>query len=132
MGLAGRATYNFTPALSLYGVAHALWAAQAVDTDTASQLASAGGTGTPARRTVSQNSFVQGDDSYLGTEFNLGMTWRFSPNTAFDLVGGYLFAGGAFDAAECTNGAATCSPGVVRIKKAEDAYTLAARVRLAF
>ena len=59
-------------------------------------------------------------------------TWRFSPNTAFDLVGGYFFAGGAFDAAECTNGALTCGPGLVRVKKSEDAYTLAARVRLAF
>jgi hypothetical protein len=132
MGVAGRATYNLTPALSLYGVLHAMWAAQAVDTDTASQLATTSGTGTPARRTVSQNSFVQGDASYLGTEANLGITWRFSPNTAFDLVGGYLFAGEAFDAAECTNGAATCSPGLVRVKKADDAYTLAARVRLAF
>ena len=132
MGVAARATYNFTPALSLYGVIHGLWGAQAVDTDTASQLASAGGTGTPARRTVSQNSFVQGDDSYLGTEVNLGITWRFSPNTAFDLVGGYFFAGGGFDAAECTNGALTCSPGLVQVKKSEDAYTLAARVRLAF
>ena len=90
MGLAGRATYNFTPAPSLYGVVHGLWGAQAVDTDTASQLASAG-TGTPARRTVSQNSFVQGDDSHLGTEA-ICITWRFSPNTAFDLVGGYFFA----------------------------------------
>jgi hypothetical protein len=131
-GVAGRATYNITPAWSLYGVVHALWAAQAVDTDTATQLASAAGTGTPHRRAISTNSFVQGDDSYLGTEANLGMTWRFSPNTAFDLVGGWLFAGGAFDSGECTNGAATCAPGLVRVKKSEDAYTLAARVRLAF
>jgi hypothetical protein len=60
------------------------------------------------------------------------MTWRFSANTAFDLVGGYFFAGDGFDAAECTNGAATCSTQLVRKKSAQDAYTLAARVRLAF
>jgi len=60
------------------------------------------------------------------------MTWRFSANTAFDLVGGYLFAGDALDATECTNGAATCNPSLTRTKSAQDAYTLAARVRLAF
>jgi hypothetical protein len=127
-----RATYNITPALSLYALAGPLFTAQQVDTDTGSQLASAGGTGTPARTTINQNSWVSGDSNYMGTEANLGMTWRFSANTAFDLVGGYFFAGDAFDATECTNGAATCSANFARKKSAQDAYTLAARVRLAF
>ena len=133
-GAAVRLTYNFTPAVSVYGVVHALFTAEAVDTDTGSQLASstAGGVGVPARTTISQNSWVSGDSNYLGTELNLGLTWRFSANTAFDLVGGYLFAGDALDAAECTNNAATCSPSLVRVKSAKDAYTLAARIRLAF
>src|SRR5437867_9944396 len=56
----GRLTYSITPALSLYLVGHSFWTAEAVDTDTASQLASTSGTGTPARRTSNQNSFVQG------------------------------------------------------------------------
>jgi hypothetical protein len=132
ISLAGRVTYSVTPALSLYLVGHSFWTAEAVDTDTASQLASASGTGTAARRTISQNSFVQGDSSYLGTEGNLGLTWRFSANTAFDLVGGYLFAGHGLDASECSNGAATCSPALTRKKDAQDAYTVAARIRLAF
>ncbi len=132
VGLAGRVTYSITPALSLRAVVHALWTAEAVDTDTASQLATTSGNATAARRTINQDSFVQGNSSYLGTEGNLGLTWRFSANTAFDLVGGYLFAGDALDAAECTNGAATCSPSLARRKDAQDAYTLAARVRLAF
>ena len=127
-----RATYNITPALSLYALAGPLFTAKQVDTDTGSQLASAGGTGTPARTTINQNSWVSGDSSYLGTEGNLGMTWRFSANTAFDLVGAYLFAGDAFDATECTNGAATCAPSLARKKSAQDAYSLSARVRLAF
>jgi hypothetical protein len=131
-GAALRATYNLTPALSLYGVVHALLTAQSVDTNTGSQLASASGTGTPARTTINQNSWVSGDSNYVGTEVNLGMTWRFSANTAFDLVGAYLFAGDALDATECTNGAATCAPSLARKKSAQDAYTLAARVRLAF
>src|SRR5262249_23991027 len=128
----GPATYTLTPALSFYALAGPLFTAKAVDTDTGTQLASSAGVGTPARTTVSQNSWASGDSNYLGTEANLGMTWRFSANTAFDLVGGYFFAGDGFDAAECTNGAATCSPSLVRKKSAQDAYTLAARVRLAF
>jgi hypothetical protein len=129
-----RATYNVTPALSFYALAGPLFTAKAVDTDTGSQLASAGGAGTPARTTVSPNSWVSGDTNYLGTEANLGMTWRFSANTAFDLVGGYFFAGEGFDAAECPGQAAgtTCSAAAARKKSAQDAYTLAARVRLAF
>jgi hypothetical protein len=127
-----RATYNITPALSLYALAGPLFTAKSVDTDTGSQLASAGGTGTPARTTINQNSWVSGDSSYMGTEGNLGMTWRFSANTAFDLVGGYFFAGDAFDATECIGGAATCNANLARKKSAQDAYTLAARVRLAF
>ncbi|HYS16045.1 MAG TPA: hypothetical protein VET45_03900, partial [Candidatus Binatia bacterium] len=103
-----------------------------VDTDTGSQLASAAGVGTPARTTINQNSWVSGDSNYLGTEANLGMTWRFSANTAFDLVGAYLFAGDAFDATECIGGAATCNANLARKKSAQDAYSLAARVRLAF
>ena len=132
--IAFRATYNITPALSLYGVVHTFLTAQAVDTDTGSQLAATGGAGTPARITISPKSWASGDSNYVGTEGNLGMTWRFSANTAFDLVGAYLFAGDALDASECPGQAAgtTCSASVARKKSAQDAYTLAARVRLAF
>jgi hypothetical protein len=126
VGFAGRATYSITPALSLYGVVHALFTAQAVDTDTTSQLASAAGAGTAARLNLANApGQFQGDSSYVGTEGNLGMTWRFAPNTAFDLVGGYLFAGDALNATEVTPG------GFVR-KEAKDAYTLVGRIRLSF
>src|SRR5207247_10874037 len=96
------------------------------------ERSSAGGSGRAGRTTINQRSWVSGDSSYMGTEGNLGMTWRFSANTAFDLVGGYFFAGDAFDATECIGGAATCNANLARKKSAQDAYTLAARVRLAF
>ena len=132
--IAFRATYNITPALSLYGVVHTFLTAQAVDTDTGSQLAATGGAGTPARITISPKSWASGDSNYVGTEGNLGMTWRFSANTAFDLVGAYLFAGDALDASECPGQATgtTCSASAARKKSAQDAYSLAARIRLAF
>ena len=140
-GVAGRVTYFATPTLSLYGVVHTLFTAQSVDTDTASQLANTVGlvgAGLAVRTTVSQKSWVSGDSNYLGTELNLGLIWNFSANTAFDLVGGYLFSGSALDASECrtfVTGAtpnAACSNGTVVKMDAKDAYTLAARVRFAF
>ena len=127
-----RATYTVTPPLSFYAVASPTWTAEKVDTDTNAGLLPGAVGLTVARTTVSQNSWANGDSSYIGTEANLGMTWRFSPNAAFDLVGGYLFAGDALDTTECTNGATTCAPSLTRKKFAQDAYTLAARVRLAF
>jgi len=74
---------------------------------------------------VDDQSWVKGDSRYLGTELELGLTWRFAPNTAFDLQGGYLFAGSALNTAEVLNGVHTR-------REANDAYTLAARIRLAF
>lgn len=127
-----RATYTVVPPLSFYGVLSPTWTAHKVDTDTNSSLLLGAVGLTVARTTVSQNSWANGDSSYIGTEANLGMTWRFSANAAFDLAGGYLFAGDALDTTECTNGAPTCAANFQRKKSAEDAYTLAARVRLAF
>jgi hypothetical protein len=108
------------------------WTEEKVDTDTNSGLVPGTVGLTSGRTTVSSNSWTSGDSSYIGTETNLGLTWRFSPNAAFDVAGGWLFAGAALDTAECTTGTATCGPSAVVKKDAKDAYTLAARVRLAF
>ena len=137
-----RATYTIAPPLSVYLVASPTWTAKPVDTDTGSGIVPGAVSLTTGRTTVSEQSWVKGDSSYIGTEVNLGMTWRFSANSAFDIVGGYLFAGSALDATECRNpgaaqaAAGTCNPnsGNPQLVKmpAQDAYTLAARVRLAF
>ncbi len=118
-----RATYSLTPALAFYGITSPTWTAEKVDTDTTVVLA-------PQqtftnRATVDDQSWVKGDSRYLGTELDLGLTWRFAPNTAFDLQGGYLFAGSALNTAELLNGVHTR-------REAQDAYILAARLRLAF
>jgi hypothetical protein len=118
-----RATYNITPAFAVYGIASPTWTAEKVDTDTTIVLAPQ--TNFTARSTVDDQSWVKGDSSYIGTEMDLGLTWRFSPNTAFDLQGAYLKVGHALDTAELLNGVHTR-------RSANDAYTLAARVRLAF
>jgi hypothetical protein len=116
-----RGTYNYTPALAFYGVLSPTWTAEKVDTHT--------GQGAGLRTIIDDASFAAKNSNeqsrYLGTEADLGMTWKFAPNTAFDLVGAWLFAGKALDTFEIVNGVATR-------RKAEDAWTIASRVRLSF
>jgi hypothetical protein len=120
-----RATYNVTTALSVYGIVNPTWTAEKVDTDTSSVAASYSGAGSLTRTTVSDRSWVEGDSRYIGTEVNLGLTWRFAQNAAFDLVGAWLFAGDALDTAEVLNGGHTR-------RRANDGYQAATRVRFAF
>ncbi len=122
-GFAVRATYSVTPALALYLIASPTWTAEKVDTDTGAQPGL--GTGSISRTTLDDQSWVKGDSRYIGTEGVVGLTWRFAPNTAFDLEGSRLFAGAALGSAEVLNGVHTR-------RDPHDAYQLAARVRLAF
>ena len=120
-----RTTYNVTTAFSVYGIVNPTWTAEKVDTDTSSVAASYSGAGSLTRTTVSDRSWVEGDSRYIGTEVNLGLTWRFAQNAAFDLVGAWLFAGEALDTAEVLNGVHTR-------RRANDGYQAATRVRSAF
>jgi len=74
---------------------------------------------------VNDKSWDEGKSRYIGTETDLGVTWRFAPNAALDLLGAYLFAGSALDTAELVN-------GVLSTRDARDAYYASARVRLSF
>jgi hypothetical protein len=123
-GLGFRATYNITPAFAVYTYVNPTWTAEAVDTDTGVAGAHTSG-GTVTRTTLDDQSWVQGNSNYIGTEVDIGLTWRFSPSAAFDLQGAYLFAGDALGTAEILNGVHTR-------RRAEDSYLVAARVRLAF
>jgi hypothetical protein len=118
-----RGTYNITPAFRVYGIVAPTWTAEKVDTDTGATPGL--GAGSISRTTVSDRSWVEGDSRYIGTEGDLGFTWRFAPNAALDLEGSYLFAGDALNSAEIQNGVHTR-------REANDAYQLAARVRFAF
>jgi len=122
-----RATYSITPSWSVYGVVAPTWTAEKVDTDTGcpALTVATSATGCTSRIAVNSNSFAKGDSSYIGTEINGGFTWRFAPNTAFDLAAYYLFAGSALDMTEQLNG--------VAVKRdARDGYYAVARVRLSF
>ncbi len=123
-----RGTYSMTPALAFYMLLSPTWTAEKVDTHTG-QAPGCGGGGNGCRTIIDDASFAGKNDNeqsrYIGTEADLGMTWRFAPNTAFDLSGAYLFAGKALDTFEILNGVATR-------RKAEDAWLIATRVRLSF
>jgi hypothetical protein len=126
-GFGVRVTYNLTPAFAVYGVINPTWAAEKVDTDTgcgAESVAQAQ-VGCPTRVTVNDKSWDEGTSRYIGTETDLGVTWRFAPNVALDLLGAYLFAGHALDTAELLN-------GVLVKRESRDAYQASARVRLSF
>jgi len=119
-GLGFRGTYSLTPALAFYTNVSPQWTDERVDTDTAIAA---------TIRTAPGAATNGGDSRYLGTEIDLGMTWRFTANTTFDLVGAYLIAGEALD----TMFAQPTTPGAALTRKsAEDGWTIAARLRLAF
>jgi hypothetical protein len=110
-----KATYSVTPQLDFYALGSPMWTARSVDTD-----------GTFSTATMNcRPSDCKGDESYVGTEANLGMTWRFAPGLTLDLVGAYLFAGSALDTTEIIGGVATK-------RDSKDVYTGAARLRVAF
>jgi hypothetical protein len=110
-----KATYSITPQLDVYGLVTPAWTARSVDTD---------GTFSAAVMNC-RPSDCKGDSAYIGTEVNIGTTWRFAPGLVFDLVGAYLFAGGALDTTEVI-------AGVPTKQDAKDVYTVAARLRMSF
>ena len=105
------ADYALTPALTLKGLANMSWTDKAVDTDAAlTTLGLVGGDG-------------DGDERFLGLEFNAGLTYRFAPNVAFDLMAAYLITGDAMDHARVIGGP---------VKDADNVYKGVARVRFTF
>jgi hypothetical protein len=104
------ADYAVTPALTLKGLVNTSWAAEKVDTN--GVLSSTGIT-----------SPTGGDDRHLLTELNLGFTYRFAPNVAFDMVGAYAWAHDALRNAAINGGPA---------RQVHDIYKATARVRITF
>lgn len=119
--IGARASYALTPTFSVRGAVTASWTAEEVDTT--STFAAASGL-TPRRGS--------GDEDYLGTEIDLGFTWRFAPNVAFDFVGGYLFAGDAMAYGRSGGGVTEIPSSAGGAPDPEDVKTVVARVRYTF
>jgi hypothetical protein len=118
------ADYAFTPAFIGHFVTLAQWTAESVDTDGAliiNPLTVGPGAAGPISQTNGITPSGGGDERYLGTEVNGGFTYRFTENTAFDLIGAYLFAGPARDSARVPGGPK---------KDANDIYKVSARLRV--
>jgi hypothetical protein len=130
--LALRALYSITPSFDVRALVSALWTARSVDTDGTTTFAG-GLTGSPMTcATHTANSAANprgagcnGDASYVGTELNLGISWRFAPGLHFDLVGAVMFAGAALDSSEVLN-------GVLTKQDAKNIYAITSRVRFSF
>lgn len=112
MQLGAKASYSFTPALSVGAAVTSAWTAEKVDTDSTFSAATG----------LTPSAEAKGDERYLGTELDLSTTYRFAPGLTFDLVGAYLFAGDALG---------YTSPRAFS-KDPKDVMTATARVRFAF
>jgi len=122
-----KGTYSVSPELDLYTVVMPAWTAKAVDTDGTHVIGGVMNCSSHSANSAAnpQGAGCRGDSAYIGTEANLGLTWRFAPGLTFDLVGAYLFAGGALDTSEVIN-------GVLTKRDSKDVYTGVARVRFSF
>ena len=129
-----RGIYSVTPTFDVRALVAPMWTARSIDTD--GTTAFAGGTaatiGAITCATHTANSAANprgagcnGDASYVGTEVNLGIVWRFAPGLTFDLVGAMHFSGDALDSSEVLN-------GVLTKREAKDIYAIVSRVRFSF
>ena len=118
LGAAG--DYSLTPALTFHAVTIFQWAAEKVDRGSRALTTSTGGGGISLQPVGSDTT-----SRFLGHEWDLGLTYRFAPNVAFDLIGAVLFVGEARDTARTV----AANPSGA-IKEAQDAYKLSARVRV--
>jgi hypothetical protein len=127
MGGGLKVAYAITPAFTMGAGVAAFWTHEKVDTD--STLSTAAGL-TPAG-----GSAAKGEERYLGTELNLAATYRFAPGIAFDVAGGYLFAGEALSHAVttgCCNGVGGGVRGRGDKSGVDDVIIGTARVRYSF
>jgi hypothetical protein len=127
MGGGLKVAYAITPAFTMGAGVAAFWTHEKVDTD--STLSAAAGL-TPVG-----GSSATGEERYLGTEVNLAATYRFAPGIAFDIAGGYLFAGEALshaNTAGCCNGVGGAVRGRGDKSGVNDVIIGTARVRYSF
>jgi hypothetical protein len=156
--LGTRVAYALTPAFSLRVAANANWAAQGVDTGGAI----AGATGiTPGTAFLTSGGTCANTNpagvivvvpgqalcrtspgktkNYLGTELDLGFTYRLAPGLVLDVVGGYMFSGPALRESTATPvcaGDAATAAGVCGFARPEtnpkNISVVTARVRYTF
>ncbi len=127
--LGGAVDYSLTPRLTFTGLANISWTPNKVDTQ--SIISTIGLLQCPAVPNPAQfgqcTSNGTGKENYLGTETALGMTYRFAPNIALDLIGSYMFTGAALNNAGVAG--QTIGPNA---RDADDIWKTTARLRFTF
>jgi hypothetical protein len=115
--LGARATYAWTPALSMYGGWNGHWVPNAI------QKNAIGYGSSPGLIPIFTGQEANAKSNYIGNEVFAGLTWRFAPALTLSMAGGYMWTGAALDA--LTN--AEQGP-----RDARNVYTLTSRIRYSF
>jgi len=132
--LAGAVDYSVTPQLVFTGLANIAWTDKKVNTN--SLFSSIGLIPCPATPSTAFGATAtspgctsngRGTEQFFGTEGALGMTYRFAPNIALDLVGSYLWTGSALDNAGRVGGPIGSS-----VREADDVYKFTSRLRFTY
>jgi hypothetical protein len=127
--VAGAADYSLTPALVFTALGNISWTANKVNTQ--SILSTIGLLPCPAVANAAQfgqcTSNGRGTENYLGAEGALGMTYRFAPNVALDVIGSYLWSGDARNNAGVAG--QTIGPNA---READDVWKVSTRLRFTF
>src|SRR5262245_10481585 len=89
-----KASYAWTPSLTVGAGVTPSWSVNKVDTD--AYLVSSGGL-QPAFicRKTGNSCRPEGENQFLGTEFNLALTYRFAPGLVLDWAAGYMMSDNA-------------------------------------
>ena len=120
--------YALTPALTFTGLVNTSFTPYKVNTRsilTANGLAQC--PNVPTAGFGNCTSDGRGTEQYIGTEGALGMTYRFAPNIALDLIGSYMFTGAALDNAGVVGGLIGPNP-----RDSKDIFKLSSRLRFTF
>ena len=120
--------YSLTPALTVRGIVNVAWTDTKVDTK--GTLASTATGITPSGITTAGNPFKGGKEQYLGSEWIVGLTYRFAPNMTFDLVGAALITGDALDIQRVGSDRGICATDGVPTCQSRNVYKGSARFRV--
>ena len=120
--------YALTPALTFTGLGNASFTPYKVNTRsilTVNGLAQCPATITAGFGNCTSDG--RGNEQFLGVEAALGMTYRFAPNIALDVIGSYMWTGPALDNAGVAGGVIGPDP-----RDAKDIAKFSTRLRFTF
>jgi len=130
-----KASYAWTPALTVGAGITPNWTWYKVDTD--AFLVSGGGLQPNFTcRKTGAGCRPEGESNYLGTEFNVALTYRFAPGLVFDFAAGYMMADNAlahrYVAGQYPSSGGGTNAPVIKDIGVNDIILVTSRVRFSF